>query len=58
MTNELIQLSVSAQILLAGVFPAIIIALGIAYAIKQRRTKNNQDRRNQPSDPHDDQPRP
>ncbi len=39
MSNELIQLNVSAQILLAGVFPAIIIGLGIAYWVHQRRAR-------------------
>lgn len=39
MSNELIQLNVSAQILLAGIFPALIIGLGIAYWLHQRRAR-------------------
>lgn len=42
MSNELVQLNVSAQILLAGIFPAIIIGLGIAYWIHQRRARRRQ----------------
>jgi hypothetical protein len=42
-TNELIQLNVSAQILLAGVFPAVIVGLGIAYWLHQRRARRRGD---------------
>jgi hypothetical protein len=41
-SNELIQLNISAQILLAGVFPAIIVGLGIAYWLHQRRARRSQ----------------
>ena len=51
--NDLIQLNVSTQALLFGVFPVIIIAMAVAYGVKQwrdgrrakRGTEDEQDRR-------------
>lgn len=43
MFSDLLQMSASANALLFGVFPVIIIALGVAYAIKQRRDRRKHD---------------
>lgn len=39
MFSELLQLSFGANVVLFGVFPLIIIGLGIAYAIRQWRDR-------------------
>jgi hypothetical protein len=37
--NDLLNLALSAKLVLFGVFPVIIIGLGLAYAIKQWRDR-------------------
>jgi len=44
MFSDLINLNLSANLVLFGIFPVIIIGLGIAYAVKQWRERDN-DRR-------------
>jgi hypothetical protein len=39
MFSDLLQLNLSASVVLFGIFPVIIIALGIAYAVKQWRER-------------------
>jgi uncharacterized membrane protein YhaH (DUF805 family) len=43
MFSDLLNLSLSANVVLFGVFPLIIIGLGIAYAVKQWRDRNKHD---------------
>lgn len=45
--NDLVNLNLSAQVLLFGIFPAIIIALGIAYGVKQRRDSRRRDQQDE-----------
>lgn len=42
--NDLVNLSLSAKWLLFGVFPVIIIGLGIAYAVVQWRARDRDKR--------------
>jgi hypothetical protein len=44
MFSDLLSLNLSANLVLFGIFPLIIIGLGIAYAVKQWRDRNK-DRR-------------
>ncbi len=39
MFSDLLQLNLSASVVLFGIFPVIIIGLGIAYAVKQWRDR-------------------
>ncbi len=41
--NDLVNLNLSAQVLLFGLFPALIIGLGIAYGVKQWREAKRRD---------------
>jgi len=43
MFSDLLSLSLSANLVLFGIFPLIIIGLGIAYAVKQWREKKKRD---------------
>jgi hypothetical protein len=45
MFSDLLHLSFSANVVLFGVFPLIIIGLGIAYAIRQWRDRRRGGRR-------------
>lgn len=40
MFSDLLSLNLSANLVLFGIFPVIIIALGIAYAVKQWRDRD------------------
>jgi uncharacterized protein HemY len=42
MFSELLQLSLSANVVLFGLFPVIIIGLGVAYGVKQWRDHQRQ----------------
>lgn len=44
MFSDLLQLSLSANVVLFGLFPLFIIGLGIAYAVKQWRDRDKGDR--------------
>lgn len=44
MFSDLLQLNLSANVVLFGLFPLIIIGLGIAYAVKQWRDKDRSGR--------------
>ena len=43
MLRDVLQLNLGASVVLFGIFPAIIIGLGIAYAIKQWRDGRKDD---------------
>lgn len=40
MFSDLLSLNLSANVVLFGIFPLIIIGLGIAYAVKQWRDRD------------------
>ena len=42
MFSDLLQLSLSANVVLFGLFPLIVIGMGIAYAVKQWRDHRRQ----------------
>lgn len=44
MFSDLLSLNLSANLVLFGIFPLIIIALGIAYAVKQWRDRDKDHR--------------
>lgn len=44
MFSDLLQLNHSATVVLFGIFPVIIIVLGIAYAIRQWRGRDKDGR--------------
>ena len=41
--SDLVNLNLSAQVLLFAVFPAVIIGLGVAYGVKQWRDSKRRD---------------
>jgi hypothetical protein len=49
--NDLLQLHVGAQVVLFGVFPAIIIALAVAYGLHQWRAARRERRRADEDEP-------
>jgi uncharacterized membrane protein YhaH (DUF805 family) len=44
MFSDLLSLNLSANLVLFGIFPLIIIGLGIAYAVKQWRDRDKEKR--------------
>lgn len=42
MFSDLLQLNLSATVVLFGIFPVLIIALGIAYGIRQWRERDKE----------------